>query len=101
MRLMRLVAEAGRQNKAVILYKAGRSGLEGQEAAKGHTAVPMAGDYGLFRRLLETSGAVVCETASDFEAALTTAALCPEILSLRHSDRPVSIIGVTNAGYEK
>jgi acyl-CoA synthetase (NDP forming) len=99
MRLMRLVAEAGRQNKAVILYKAGRS-TQGQEAAKGHTAA-MAGDYGLFRRLLETSGAVVCETASDFEAALTTAALCPEILSLRHSDRPVSIIGVTNAGYEK
>ncbi len=51
--------------KKVIVYKSGRS-AEGAAAAASHTAA-MAGDYFIFRRLMENAGVLVADSLEDFE----------------------------------
>ncbi|GKT34853.1 conserved hypothetical protein, partial [Aduncisulcus paluster] len=64
-RLMKLIKDARSMGKSVVIYKAGRS-KQGQEAAKGHTAA-MAGDYGMFSDKMVQAGAIVVDTAREFE----------------------------------
>ncbi len=55
-------------DRAVIVYKAGRS-AEGRAATSSHTA-SVAGDYSVFRSVLERAGAVVARDILEFESFL-------------------------------
>jgi acyl-CoA synthetase (NDP forming) len=62
----RAVREITASGRAVLVYKAGRS-PEGRSATSSHTA-SVAGDYGVFRAVLEQAGAVVAEDLFEFES---------------------------------
>jgi acyl-CoA synthetase (NDP forming) len=55
-------------DRAVLVYKAGRS-PEGRAATSSHTA-SVAGEYSVFRSVLERAGAVVAEDIFEFESFL-------------------------------
>ncbi len=92
-RFVRLVRRATREDRAVVVYKAGKTAV-GARAAASHTA-SVAGDYRVARTLLQEAGALVCETLNQFEDAL-------KVLTLLRGRRPrgrrVGVI--TNAGFE-
>lgn len=62
----RAVGEITASGRTVLVYKAGRS-PEGRAATSSHTA-SVAGDYGVFRAVLEQAGAIVAENLFEFES---------------------------------
>ncbi|HUT07472.1 MAG TPA: acetate--CoA ligase family protein [Candidatus Latescibacteria bacterium] len=62
----RAVGELTASGRAVLVYKAGRS-PEGRAATSSHTA-SVAGDYGVFRAVLEQAGAIVAGDIFEFES---------------------------------
>ncbi len=69
-RAAREIAASGR---TVLVYKAGRS-PEGRTATSSHTA-SVAGEYGVFRAVLEQAGAIVAEDLFEFESFMNGLAL--------------------------
>ncbi len=65
-RLLEAVKDAKKQNKTMIIYKAGRTPT-GQKAVMGHTA-SIAGDYVVAKQLLTKAGAFVTDNFEEFEA---------------------------------
>ncbi|MBT5986927.1 MAG: hypothetical protein HOG70_00015 [Elusimicrobiaceae bacterium] len=65
-RLLEAVKLAKKQNKTMIIYKAGRTPT-GQKAVMGHTA-SIAGDYVVAKNLLSQEGAFVVDNFEEFEA---------------------------------
>jgi len=63
-RLINITKKAIKEGRIIVLYKAGRTSL-GQKAVMGHTA-SIAGDYIVFEKLLEKSGALVCDNFDEF-----------------------------------
>lgn len=62
--LLKIIQKAREKGKIAIIYKAGRTPV-GQKAVMGHTA-SIAGDYVVFRLLMERAGALVVDTFDDF-----------------------------------
>jgi acyl-CoA synthetase (NDP forming) len=62
----RAVGELTAEGRTVLVYKAGRS-PEGRAATSSHTA-SVAGDYGVFRAVLEQAGAIVAGDIFEFES---------------------------------
>jgi acyl-CoA synthetase (NDP forming) len=62
----RAVGEITATGRPVLVYKAGRS-PEGRAATSSHTA-SVAGDYGVFRAVLEQAGAIVAGDIFEFES---------------------------------
>jgi len=62
----RAVGELTAAGRTVLVYKAGRS-PEGRAATSSHTA-SVAGDYGVFRAVLEQAGAIVAGDIFEFES---------------------------------
>jgi acyl-CoA synthetase (NDP forming) len=89
----RAVGEIVASGRKVLVYKAGRS-PEGRTATSSHTA-SVAGDYGVFRAVLEQAGAIVAEDLFEFENFMKGLAYL--------GDRPVRgrRAGlISNAGFE-
>ncbi len=87
------VGEITASGRAVLVYKAGRS-PEGRSATSSHTA-SVAGEYGVFRAVLEQAGAIVAEDLFEYESFMKGLAAL--------GDRPVRgrRVGlVSNAGFE-
>jgi len=97
-RLMNLVHRARKLDKTVVIYKAGRT-QAGVRAAKGHTAA-MAGDFGMFKNLIETAGAIVVDTLDEWNSIVTMSTLYPQIVRMS-KNRSMGIGAMTNAGFEK
>jgi acyl-CoA synthetase (NDP forming) len=85
--------KAIRNGKTVLVYKSGRS-PEGRLATSSHTA-SVAGDYVVCRDVLESAGAFVAETLSEFESALK---VLPALAGKDPAGRRVGL--VSNAGFE-
>eukprot|EP00768_Dysnectes_brevis_P005309 gnl/Dysnectes_brevis/379_a421_4214.p1 GENE.gnl/Dysnectes_brevis/379_a421_4214~~gnl/Dysnectes_brevis/379_a421_4214.p1 ORF type:complete len:858 (-),score=387.92 gnl/Dysnectes_brevis/379_a421_4214:68-2641(-) len=103
LRLLSLVSQARQEGRQVVVYKSARS-KAGKDAAQGHTAA-MAGDYDLFAGLLSQSGAIVCQTAKDFEDVMTIASIWGKqrlghLDSLVKRGQHVVVRGASDAGYE-
>jgi acyl-CoA synthetase (NDP forming) len=64
-RFIKSIAEARRQNKQVIVYKAGKTEL-GAKAAASHTA-SLAGDYDIASSCIVASGAIITSSLDEFE----------------------------------
>jgi len=79
--------------KKVIVYKSGRS-EEGAAAAASHTAA-MAGDYFIFRRLMDNAGVLVADSLDDFEDYMR---IFTYLSGKRPRGKRVGII--SDAGYE-
>ncbi len=89
----RAVGEITASGRPVLVYKAGRS-REGRSATSSHTA-SVAGDYGVFRAVLEQAGAIVAGDLAEFESFTKGLAFL--------GDRPVAgrRVGlISNAGFE-
>lgn len=89
----RAVGEITASGRTVLVYKAGRS-REGRTATSSHTA-SVAGEYGVFRAVLEQAGAIVAEDLFEFESFTKGLAFL--------GDRPVAgrRVGlISNAGFE-
>ena len=97
-RLMNLVAHARELGKSVIIYKAGRS-QAGIRAAKGHTAA-MAGDFGMFKELLEDAGAIVVDSTEEWNQLVMLTTQYPQIVK-NAAKKSLGIGVLTNAGFEK
>lgn len=87
----RVIKELVKAGKKVIVYKGGRSS-EGQSAASGHTA-SIAGDYAVYKSIIENSGAIVVESFSDFENTLKLTLMFKNI-------KPLNLGIISNAGFE-
>ncbi|NTU50949.1 MAG: hypothetical protein HGA94_00715, partial [Candidatus Aminicenantes bacterium] len=89
----RAVGEIAASGRKVLVYKAGRS-PEGRTATSSHTA-SVAGDYGVFRAVLEQAGAIVAGDLFEYESFMKGLAFL--------GDRPVRgrRAGlISNAGFE-
>ncbi|MEI6079339.1 MAG: acetate--CoA ligase family protein [bacterium] len=64
----RAIRELKDKGKDVIIYKGGRSSA-GKSAASGHTA-SIAGEYPVYKAVMEDSGALVVESFTEFEDML-------------------------------
>ncbi len=64
----REVRESTASGRTVLVYKSGRS-PEGRAATSSHTA-SVAGDYGVFRSVLEQAGAIVASDLVEYESFL-------------------------------
>ncbi|MCX7641257.1 MAG: acetate--CoA ligase family protein [Elusimicrobiales bacterium] len=71
-RLIEISKRMKSDGKILVIYKAGRTSI-GQKAVMGHTA-SIAGDYIVFEKLLNESGAIICSSFDEFcdMAFLTT-----------------------------
>ncbi len=102
-RLMKLISEAARRGKYVVLYKAGRTAA-GQDATAGHTA-SIAGDFAMIAHMIEMAGGIVAENVVEFEQIMMTASMMgDEIRQTVHAKGPtakVRVAGLSNAGFEK
>ncbi|KAJ3432681.1 coa binding domain containing protein [Anaeramoeba flamelloides] len=101
-RLMKLVRRATQMGKFVTIYKAGRT-KEGADAAKGHTAA-IAGDYGMFKTLLEHAGAIVADGFEEFNQLLITTTRANDwVKPLRkvQKNKKIGVGALSNAGFEK
>jgi acyl-CoA synthetase (NDP forming) len=92
-RFLKLVRRATAENKAVVVYKAGKT-AGGAKAAASHTA-SIAGDYEIARVMLQEAGAIVCETLNQFEDYTKILTM---LGSKRAKERRLGVI--TNAGFE-
>jgi len=97
-RMMNLVRRAKELGKTVVIYKAGRT-QAGIRAAKGHTAA-MAGDFKMFRSLLEHAGAIVTDTFEQWNQLVILTTLFPQIMK-NAKGRSTGVAVLTNAGFEK
>ena len=79
--------------KRVIVYKGGRSSA-GKSAASGHTA-SIAGDYSVYRSVMQDAGAIIVESFSDFEDIMKLSVLWGEF---KFKGKRLAII--SNAGFE-
>jgi acyl-CoA synthetase (NDP forming) len=91
--LARAAAEIVRGGKQVLIYKSGRS-PEGRKATSSHTA-SVAGDYKIFRAVLETSGVFVADSLAEFENAIRS---LPALEGKRAFGNRVGLL--SNAGFE-
>jgi acyl-CoA synthetase (NDP forming) len=91
--LAQAARKAVRNGKTVLVYKSGRS-PEGRLATSSHTA-SVAGDYVVCRDVLESVGAFVAETLTEFEFALR---VLPALEGKIPEGRRVGL--VSNAGFE-
>ena len=82
-----------RGGRTVLVYKAGRS-AEGRAATSSHTA-SVAGDYGVFRSVLEQAGAIVADDLFEFESFMKALAFLD---SKKVRGRRTGLI--SNAGFE-
>ena len=89
----RAVGELTASGRAVLVYKAGRS-PEGRAATSSHTA-SVAGDYGVFRAVLEQAGAIVAGDIFEFESFMKGLSF---LEGRKVRGRRVGII--SNAGFE-
>jgi acyl-CoA synthetase (NDP forming) len=89
----RAVGELSASGRTVLVYKAGRS-PEGRAATSSHTA-SVAGDYGVFRAVLEQAGAIVAGDISEFESFMKGLAF---LEGRKVRGRRVGLI--SNAGFE-
>jgi acyl-CoA synthetase (NDP forming) len=89
----RAVGEITATGRTVLVYKAGRS-PEGRAATTSHTA-SVAGDYGVFRAVLEQAGAIVAGDIFEFENFLKGLSF---LEGRKVRGRRVGII--SNAGFE-
>jgi len=89
----RAVGELTAAGRTVLVYKAGRS-PEGRAATSSHTA-SVAGDYGVFRAVLEQAGAIVAGDISEFESFMKGLAF---LEGRKVRGRRVGLI--SNAGFE-
>eukprot|EP00703_Trepomonas_sp_PC1_P005192 JAP91414.1 Acyl-CoA synthetase [Trepomonas sp. PC1] len=96
-RLIRLIQKARSLGKQVIIYKTGRT-KQGAHAAAGHTA-SLSGSYDMFLQLIETSGAILCDSIEEFEDTTYLAANFSQKLIDRNRKFTVGVL--TNAGFEK
>lgn len=96
-RLIRLIQKAREQGKFITIYKTGRT-KQGAHAAAGHTA-SLSGSYDMFKQLLATSGAVLCDTLEEFEDTVYLATACSNKEVDWHKVFKVGVL--TNAGFEK
>jgi acyl-CoA synthetase (NDP forming) len=64
----RVIKKLKQKGKNVIVYKGGRSSA-GKSAASGHTA-SIAGDYKVYKSIIEKAGAFVTENFTEFESVL-------------------------------
>jgi acyl-CoA synthetase (NDP forming) len=69
----RAAAEIAASGRTVLVYKAGRS-PEGRTATSSHTA-SVAGEYPVFRAVMEQAGAIVAEDLFEFESFMKGLAL--------------------------
>lgn len=96
-RLIRLIQKAKMQNKHVVIYKSGRT-QQGAHATAGHTA-SLASSYDMFKQLLETSGAILCDSFDEFEDTIYLLSHFCKMGIKKQGKCTVGII--TNAGFEK
>jgi acyl-CoA synthetase (NDP forming) len=89
----RAVGEITASGRTVLVYKAGRS-PEGRAATSSHTA-SVAGDYGVFRAVLEQAGAIVAGDLFEFESFMKGLAF---LQGREVRGRRVGLI--SNAGFE-
>jgi acyl-CoA synthetase (NDP forming) len=89
----RAVGEITASGRTVLVYKSGRS-PEGRAATSSHTA-SVAGDYGVFRAVLEQAGAIVAEDLFEFESFMKGLAF---LQGRTIRGRRVGLI--SNAGFE-
>lgn len=97
-RLMNLVRKARDIGKSVVIYKAGRT-QAGIRAAKGHTAA-MAGDFKMFKNLLELAGALVVDTLDEWNQLVILTTVFPSLIKTAQK-KSVGVGVLTNAGFEK
>jgi acyl-CoA synthetase (NDP forming) len=79
--------------RPVLVYKAGRS-PEGRAATSSHTA-SVAGDYGIFRSVLEQAGAIVAADLFEFESYMKALVFLAE-----KKVRSCRVGLMSNAGFE-
>jgi acyl-CoA synthetase (NDP forming) len=91
--LARAAGEIVRAGKQVLIYKSGRS-PEGRKATSSHTA-SVAGDYRVFRAVLESTGAFVADSLAEFESAIRA---LPALAGKRALGNRVGLL--SNAGFE-
>jgi acyl-CoA synthetase (NDP forming) len=89
----RAVGEITASGRTVLVYKSGRS-PEGRAATSSHTA-SVAGDYGVFRAVLEQAGAIVAGNLFEFESFMKGLAF---LQGREVRGRRVGLI--SNAGFE-
>ncbi len=87
--LVEAVEKARGEGKNVVFLKGGKTS-QGARAARSHTAA-LAGDYDVFRSVLEEAGAVIAETPQDFIDSA-------KALSLMRAPAGRRVAVVTNAG---
>jgi acyl-CoA synthetase (NDP forming) len=92
-RFIRLLGEARKAGKQVIVFKAGKTPL-GAKAAASHTA-SLAGDYAIAQSCMVQSGAVVCDTLDEFEDMIKIFTL---LAGRKVNGRRVGVM--SNAGFE-
>ncbi|MCX6112704.1 MAG: acetate--CoA ligase family protein [Proteobacteria bacterium] len=81
------------QGKDIMIYKGGRSSA-GKSAASGHTA-SIAGEYPVYRAVMQDAGALVVESFMDFEDILK---IMIGFVDYKISGNNIAII--SNAGFE-
>ncbi len=91
--LARAAGEIVRSGRRVLIYKSGRS-PEGRKATSSHTA-SVAGDYRVFRAVLEGEGVFVADTLAEFENAVRA---LPALAGKTARGNRVGLI--SNAGFE-
>jgi len=79
--------------KKVIIYKGGKSSA-GKSAASGHTA-SIAGDYSVYKSVMQDAGAMIVESFTEFEDLLK---LCVLWDRFKIAGKKVAIL--SNAGFE-
>jgi acyl-CoA synthetase (NDP forming) len=96
-RLMNLVRRARDLDKAVVLYKAGRTDA-GRRATRSHTA-SKSNDYDVFSGLLDLAGGLVASSLDEWLQLVIITTLCPTLI--KPKKKSVGVAVLTNAGYEK
>ncbi len=89
----RAVRELKKKGKNIIMYKGGRS-AEGKSAASGHTA-SIAGDYPVYRAIMQDAGAFVTDSFSEFEDVLKLMVMLD-----RFNVSGTNLAVISNAGFE-
>jgi acyl-CoA synthetase (NDP forming) len=93
LKMIQTVRHLTRENRTVVFYKAGRTAA-GKTATSGHTA-SVAGNYEITAQLLESAGAIVCDTFTEFNELTRLA------VALHHKSVSGNrFAAISNAGYE-
>ncbi len=93
-RTARAVRALRAKGKNVLIYKGGRS-LEGMSAASGHTA-SIAGDYAVYKAVMEDAGACIVESFCEFEDLLKLFVGFNTSTNMNGKDLAI----ISNAGFE-